>query len=218
MRFLRSRRLSELDVRTMTYDSRTRRLYLGYMTYWGWVAIGKDGVPSHEFHLLTQPGNVWELAVAGDWARLYCVARGLYLCNFRPTTDGTGMEFFQTCLKETEASGSLQISPKLRKLYVLDGPGGEAVSVYPLAKDGCFTSVPRRFSIGPTALLRLDSNARRLYSFTDRGTIRSHPLDAEGYPAGSVEVFQVSCGEIRDALVDEPSGKVYVACTDPPKP
>jgi len=208
---------TEAALATMVYEPSNRRLYLSYSSYWGWVSVGKNGVPSREFHMLPLPWNLWEFAAVPEWQRFCGVARGTDLCNFRLTPEGARVEFFQMSVSGAGNYASLQISPSLRKIYVMNGPDYKAITVHPLDKQGRFVSVPRRFPIGESMWLRIDSKARRLYSITQTGTIRIHPLDGVGYPMGSVEVFQASCGTVRDAIVDEPSEKLYVACTEPAK-
>jgi hypothetical protein len=43
-------------------------------------------------------------------------------------------------------------------------------------------------------------------------------LDSQGFPGTEQQVWPVSCGEIRHLLVDAATGKLYVACTAPPRP
>jgi hypothetical protein len=64
--------------------------------------------------------------------------------------------------------------------------------------------------------MRVDSKAKKLYAF---GTdwLRVYALDANGYPAGQPALHSLACGVIRDVLGDEATGKLYIACSDPPK-
>jgi len=64
--------------------------------------------------------------------------------------------------------------------------------------------------------LRFDFRTGVLYEFTSGRELKIYKLDSEGYPAGSPTISQLVCGEVRDAIVDETTGKVYVACSQPP--
>lgn len=213
---------TEPSIVTTAYEETTRRLYLSYSTYWGWILVGKDGVPLRDFHLLKRPGNLWAMAAIPEWGRIIGVAAGTALCNLRVDLEGKNVEFIQLNIGPTPAFGAFgafQLSPMLRKLYLVNGPDLNTISVYSFSKDGRLTSVPRRFTVGDSHLLCLDSTARRLYSFTRDGTIRLHHLDEEGFPTVPPEVFHADCGSIQDVIADQTKGTIYVACTKlPPIP
>jgi YD repeat-containing protein len=208
---------TEQTIVRMQYDPAGRRLCLSHHSYWGWVSVNQDGLPSREFRLVPTPYNFWDFTFVPSWQRFLGLHQNAYLCNLRLTADGSAADYAQALLGSPGPFGAFQVSPELRKVYILSGPGLARLSVYPLAPHGGFTSVPRQFPLGATNLLRLDAKARRLYSLTDGGVIRIQPLDAEGWPSGSPEVFSVVCGAIRDAIVDEVTGKLMVASTAAPQ-
>lgn len=199
-------------------DMAARRLFLSYYpSYWGWLSIGDDGVPSREFHMLTMPYSFWDFVFVSRWQRFIGVISSAYLCNVRLTTDASALSFIQMCVGETSSYGGLDVSASLGKAYVLNGPDYKTVAIYALDSEGRLVGVPRSFPAGPSLILRVDPKARRLYSFSHDGVIRIHPLDPAGHPSGQPQVFQASCGTIRDVVLDETSGRLYVACTEPPK-
>jgi hypothetical protein len=74
--------------------------------------------------------------------------------------------------------------------------------------------VPRRFDISPASHLVCDFPRRKLYSFGGKQA-RVFDLDAEGFPCATPRNFALDVGDIRDALLDEGSGRLYIACTKP---
>jgi len=210
---------TEASIVVMQYEPTARRLYLSFHTYWGWCATDEAGMPSREFYLVpTVPYNLWEYTFVPTWKRFIGVHQDAYLCSLRLTADGTRPEHTQALLGSPGPFGRFDVSAELGKVYIVSGPGHATLSIYSLNQQGGFTGVPRRLPLGETHFLRLDTKSRRLYSFHQNGIIRILPLDAGGYPSGSSEVFQVSCGAIRDVFLNEESGKLYVACTEPLKP
>lgn len=207
----------EGSISVTRYLAGEKRLYISYGSYWGWCPVGADGVPSPEFRMLPAPYNFWQFEFVPRWNRFYGVSAGNTLMMFRVATDGQNLEFMQTIINRSVSFGSFAISPSLQKIYLANGPDYTTINVYSLDKEGRLLGLPRRFPTGYVYMMRVDSTAKRLYTFTAAGTIRSHGLDANGFPTGEPTVWPIDCGSVRDIFVDEPSGRLYIACTAAPK-
>jgi hypothetical protein len=195
---------------TMHYDSSTRRLFLTYDNgQFGWCEVRTDGVPSDRFHALSAWEHFYYYTLWPAAQRFYVAGKELRVCKL--AADGRRMDFAQSAACGQGSFANIELSTALRKLYVLDGPSNETVTVFPLTHDGRLTGVPRRFHIGQTDLLRFDFKGSRMICMTSAGSVRVFPLDAEGFPVGDPQALRLNCGAIRDAIVDESTGRVYVA-------
>jgi len=98
---------------------------------------------------------------------------------------------------------------------VLSSTPQHELAVYPLTERGTLAGLPRYFRLGGPTFVRYDFKARKLYALANEW-MRVWSLDADGYPAGQSTLHALRCGVVRDALLDENTGKLYVACTEPP--
>jgi hypothetical protein len=195
---------------TMHYDPSRRRLYLTYADgRFGWCDVGKDGVPSNPFHAVPATEQFYYYAFSPVWQRFYVAGKGVGIFQLR--TDGQKLEFAQSAAGGQGSLGNIELNATMRKLYVLDGPSNDTVTIYPLTPEGRLTGVPRRSRIGKTDMLRFDFKAQRLYSLTTDGVLRSFSMDADGCPTTAPRVSRLSLRLVRDAVVDENTGRVYVA-------
>lgn len=200
-------------------DPTTRRLYLAYYVYFGWCELGADGLPvTREFVPMPVPINQWYWAYVPAWQRFFTMPPGPSLTILKPATDLRTPEFVQSIptMPGSPLAGSLEVSESLRKIYILGSDPGRELGVYSLSKEGRLIGLPKTFSVGPAYILRADSQAKKLYAIANEW-MKIFPLDVQGYPTGQPSVHSLACGVIRDALVDENTGKLYVACTEPPK-
>lgn len=199
---------------SMHYDPSTRRLFLTHDNgQFGWCEVGKDGVPSSQFHATSASEHFYYYVLWPAWQRFYVAGKELRVCKLM--ADGQKVEFAQSAACGHGSFGNIEISPALQRLYILDGPDNQTVTTYQLTKEGRLTGVPRKFLVGRTDMLRFDFKALQMYGVTTEGLFRVFKLGKDGLPTGTPEVSQFSCGAIRDVIVDESSGKVYMACTRP---
>lgn len=208
---------TEATITVTRYVPENRRWYIGYGSYWGWCAVGSDGVPSPEFRMTSGPWNFWEFQYVPMWRRFYGVSAGTTLQVFRQAEDGQALEFIQSINNHTGLYGAFALSPSLRKIYLANGPDYTTINAYSLDKEGRLLGLPRRFTTGAVSMMRVDSVTKRLYTFTAPGTVRAHALDADGFPTGETKVWPIHCGEVRDVFVDETRGRLYIACTAAPR-
>ena len=206
---------TEQGIASLGWQPVARRLFVSYNTYFGWCQMDKAGLPiSNEFHLLYAPNNFWYYVYNNEWQRFYGFHGNSSLGIAKLTADGSGSEFLQYAISGYGSLGNIELSRGLRKLYMLEGPENKQVRVYRLTGEGRLTGVPRLFPLGDaTRLIRFDFKAGLLYAVTENGVMKIYRLDAEGYPTGSPQISQLPCIGVRDAIVDESTGRIYVAAT-----
>jgi len=203
------------------WEPTTRRVYATYHAGVAlWFELGRDGCPlDKQGHALAIPPilHYWSLAYVPQWQRFFAMQTGVggRISIFRLTADGKGLDSFQSlhAVRGYYPSGSITASPKFRKLYLLDNGPSDELIVYPLTNEGRLTGVPRYFSLGQAVFIRFDFKGGLLYAFGKDGLLRIFELDDNGHPTGAPQVFDLACGDIRDFLVDEHTGKVYIAST-----
>lgn len=198
-------------------DSNSRRLYLHYWNYFGWYGLDADGLPLLDrCNAVTYAPSCLSGIYVAEWDRHYVTYAGLRIITL--SSNGLGVD----CVQHTEIGFAdpvcIEASPKFRKLYNLDLPRGPRLIVFKLTREGRLTSVPRYVSLPGAVGFRCDFTSNKLYAWTKETLWNTYMLDAEGLPVGEPQVSMLGCGEIRDVFVDEKTGKVYVACTQPPTP
>lgn len=223
-KLLRAFRLDNTAREPLMIDMRceptTRRLYIAYYVYFGWCALGNDGLPvSDKFNPISCPINQWYWAYIPEWKRFFTMPPGPSLNIFKLNADSAGMEFGQTIPTSpgTPLAGNLAVSEKNQRVYVLGALENKELSVYQLTKEGRLMSLPRECALGETLMMRFDFKNNLLYAFTKDGMLKTWALDSNGFPSGAPKLHSLSCGGVRDALVDEVTGKLYIACSQPPK-
>ena len=200
-------------------DPLTQRLYLAYYVYFGWCELGTNGLPvSGQFVPISCPINQWYWQYVPAWQRFFTMAPAPGLNIFRTTSDGHTLDMLQytTTLDGTPLSGNLQVSETFRKVYLLGLTPQKELTVFSLTQEGRLTGLPRYFSTGPASLIRFDFKAKKLYAIA-RDWMKVFALDKDGFPLAQPSLHSLACGVVNDGLVDENNGKLYMACTDPPK-
>lgn len=198
-------------------DPTARRLYLTYWGSLGWCELNSDGLPvSAKCNLITYAATCWNWNYVPEWERLYVTYSGMSLRIFKLAGDGLIAEFMQGSTVCYGDSGRIEVSTKFRKLYNLDLSAGQRLVIFPLTKEGRLTSVPRYVPLPGAVGFRCDFAANKLYAWTSDTHWKTYTLNAEGFPVGEPLVSALGCGVINDVFVDEKTGKVYVACTQPP--
>lgn len=196
-----------------------RRLFSIYWVSFGWCDLGQDGLPvSQKLSIAPAVNYSVDRDYAADWQRFYArsyAVPSLTVCQ--TGADGTGVDFMQAvAIDTTSPRVTIVASVKFRKLYIVAGTPGERLIIFRTTDKGHITGLPRYVAISENAFARFDLKANLLYAFTSTGILNIHKLDAHGYPSGQPTAHQLACGEVRDAIVDEQTGKVYVACSQPP--
>lgn len=206
----------EKEIRGWEFDPTTRRLYISYHTYFGWIPVGKDGLPeSDKFMYIPGVQTCWQWVYVPEWQRYFARQTDSGLIAFKLTSDGIATEIIQCFMNPYRGTGNLALSRTYEKLYFLDTLGGR-VAIYRITKDGRITGHPRFFPVGEAYGVRFDFKSKRLYVWYDKAVMRSFPLDEKGDPVAKPELYALNCGVIRAMLLDEPSGKLYVLCTELP--
>jgi hypothetical protein len=203
-------------IKTLGWDPVARRLFFSYdgNGWFGWCQMDRDGLlVSSQTHFLAFPNGFWSYVYLPEWQRFYGSRANTALGIMRLAGDGLSEAFIQYAESGTGGFDNIELSRKCLKLYALDGTHNKQVRVYRLTHDGRLTGVPRFFPLaGEPKLIRFDFKAGFLYALSGNGALKIYPLDSDGYPTGVSQMFQLSCDEVRDAVVDEATGKVYVAC------
>jgi hypothetical protein len=170
--------------------------------------------------MITYAGTCWYWDYVPEWDRFYATYSGLTLRIFNLASNGLITDFLQGSTVVYGDSACIQVSTKFRKLYNLDlsQPQIPRLVVCTLTKEGRLTSVPRYFPLPEAVGIRFDFTANKLYAWTAGTVWKTWSLDADGYPRGVPRISALGCGTIPDVFVDEKTGKVYVACTQPPTP
>jgi hypothetical protein len=209
---------SEKEIRGWQFEPTTRRLYISYHTYFGWVPVGKDGVmESDKFTYIGGIQTCWQWVFVPEWQRFFARQTDSGMIVARLTSDGTAAEFIQTIMGPYRGVGSLAVNKQFGKVYFLDTLGGRVV-MCAITPDGRVTSVPRFFPVGEGYGMQMDFKAKRLYVWYDKAMLRTYSIDASGNPVGPPTLHSLDCGTIRDLLLDESTGKLYVVCSEMPKP
>lgn len=208
----------EKEIRGWQFEPTTRRLYMSYHSYFGWIPIGKDGLAeSDKFNLLAAVQTCWQWVYVPAWQRFYARQTDSGLVVFKLTGDGSTPDLVQIVGGPYRGVNNLGLSQTFGKIYFLDTLGSR-LAIYQFNREGRLTGVPRFFPTGDASGVRCDFKSKRLYSWNNKSVLKSYPLDERGTPLDPPEIFPLHCGAIRDVLVDEASGKIYVACTEPPSP
>jgi hypothetical protein len=206
----------EKEIRGWEFDPTTHRLYMSYHSYFGWIPVGKDGLPaSDHFRLMHYVQTCWQWVFVPQWQRFFARQTDGGLVVFRLSADGSNTEWCQLFTGPYRGSYSLGVNPTLRRLYFLDTTGKRLV-VKRLTADGRVTGLPRFLPVGEVWGARYHFPAKRLYTWHDKSVLKSYPLDEHGDPVDKPDIFALNCGTIRDLMVDETTGKLYVACTEWP--
>jgi hypothetical protein len=209
---------SEKEIRGWEFDPSTRRLYLSFHTYFGWLPVNREGLPeSDKFNLILYIQTCWQWAYLPEWKRFYARQTDSGVLVFKLAPDGTALEVVQYLSGPYRGVGNLTVNPSLRRLYFLDTSGGRLI-IHRLAKDGRITGLPRSVPLGEAYGVRFDFKTKSLYAWYDKAILRRFSLDDNGDPVGHPQLHALNCGGIRDMLVDEATGKLYVLCTEPPTP
>lgn len=202
---------------SMGWDPLARRLFFSYQIngWFGWCQMDRAGLPvSNQTHFLTLLNSFWSFVYQPEWGRFYG-SRANAFDIIKLSEDGSNEAFVQYFPRDTVRLDNVEVSRKFLKLYMLDGSITQQLRVYPLTREGRLTGLPRFFPLAPgTTLIRFDFKAGLLYAFSEKGRLELRRLDSAGYPTGPSQVSQLSGNGVRDAIADEETGKVYVACTN----
>lgn len=209
----------EKEIRAWQFDPGSRRLYLSYHSYFGWIPIGADGVPaSNEFRLVPSVMTVWGWVYEPRWNRFFGRQTSSGLTIFALSGDGTASEFSQNICDYRLGAYYIEVSPSRGKLYFLNqNQQPTSLVIVNLTPEGRLTGLPREVPLADTYGFRIDEKTNRLYAWNVGPILRVYSLDAAGVPSGEPVLSDLKCGLIRDVVVDNASGKVYVACTSPPE-
>jgi len=205
-------------IRTLQWEPTTRRLYLSYVVHFGWMSVGKDGLPEPpKFNEAGGMVECWNWVFVPAWQRFYArqtrTAAGLTL--FKLAANGLTSELVQTAGPHSQGGYHLEVSPEFRRAYYLDRGASSQLVSFQLTSDGRLTGVPSHHELDDAIGMRFDFARRRLYAWSPDATLRTYSLNAQGLPADDANVKPLGCGEIRDLIVDTESGRIYVLGTQP---
>ena len=208
----------EKEIRNWQFDPTTHRLYMSYHSYFGWIPIGKDGLPENgKFNLVYYLQTIWAWVYVPEWQRYYARQTDGGLIVFKLGADGLTLEFNQVFYGPYRGGWNFDVSPGFRKTYILDRPEGVGrLIIHPLTAEGRIMGMPRVFPMVDTVGIRFDFKTNRLYAWNDKAVLTRYQLDERGIPKQPPGIFALNCGAIHDLLIDGVSGKVYVACTEMP--
>jgi hypothetical protein len=199
----------------------TRRLFLVHFAVYdalGWLELGEDGVPlSNTLKFLPGKDNHWYWTFYPDARRFFAIGEEPILSVVKFSEDGATEQQRQYVAMPagTPRNGCFETNAQFRKIYLLGSAPNRELTVCQFTRDGRLTGVPRYFALTGAVLLRFNFHTSTLYTFQADG-LSVYKLDSEGYPAGPPKRYAFNWGGLRDALVDETTGKVYVACAQPP--
>jgi len=209
----------EKEIRGWQFDAVTRRLYMSYHSYFGWIPIAKDGLPeSDRFTLLGAIQTCWQWTYVPAWRRFYARQTNGAFQLFKLAPDGQTTEYSQVVAYFHRGGWNMDASERFRKVYILDTAENGHLVIYQLTPEGRFTSVPKFVPFGDAAGIRFDFKAGRLYAWNNKALLRIYALDEQGELKGAPQLHALNCGAIRDLLIDEAGGTIYVACTEAPPP
>ena len=204
-------------------DPATRRLYVNYYMAFGWFALDEKGLPSpNRFRLVPSVGNFWDWALASEWHRCFAMPGGMNVSIFQLADDGGTALTCQNIAAENRGyiaghvpRDNIEVSTRFRKLYALRFYPERQLMVCSLTREGRLMGQPRFFELGPARAIRCNFKTGLLHAFA-HDWVKTFALDDEGFPKEPPVMRPLSCGKLADIIVDEATGKIYVACTLPP--
>jgi len=204
-------------------DPATRRLYVNYYYVFGWCALDEKGLPTaNRFQLIPGIGNFWDWTLASEWHRCFGMPGGMNASMYHLAADGNTALTCQNIAAENQGyiaghvpRDNIEVSTRFRKLYMLRFYPQQQLVVCSLTSEGRFTGLPRFFEVGPARAIRFNFKAGLLYAIS-KEWVKTFTVDEHGYPTSTPTTTTLSCGDIHDIVVDETTGKLYVACTLPP--
>jgi hypothetical protein len=198
----------------IVFDPHFARLWIAYYSSFCWLNLDADGLPtSNKVGYLQQ---FWYWQYVPEWRRFYFTRPDSTLTIFKFAADGINTDYMQNALEWAGSSwtGNIDVSTRLRKAYVSTSVKDREVAVYSLDKEGRLIGVPRSFALGTHVYLRCDFKAMMLYGFATDG-LRTLKLGDNGFPVGKSQFYPFDWGSLYDVILDEATGKLYVACTKP---
>ena len=220
LRAVRTPFTAQLSLMGLRCDPAARRLYTNYYNQFGWCELDGQGLPvSDRFQTIPRVGLFWDWVCVPGWQRWFAIPGHDGLSIHQLGDDG--VRFSQNLYIPDPGYGhsvpcdNIEVSTQFRKLYLLRSFPGKELMACSLTREGRLTGLPRFFELGAARAIRFDFQRGLLYAFSNEW-MKTYRLDEHGHPFGAATVSALRCGELRDILVDEITGKVYVACTQPP--
>jgi hypothetical protein len=200
------------------YEPALHRILATYYSTIQWFDLDEVGLPVvAAIRYLPGLFEFQQWTYLPEWNRFYALRSTSALVNFVWSIGAPAVEFAQAMqiTAERPRAGTLPVDAKTRTLYLLDQASERSLVVVRLDGKGTFIGLPARFDIGPTNRLAFDFSRRLLYAF-GKDVLRVFTLGDDGIPKGKPQAAPLAIGEIRDVLVEEITGKVYIACSQPP--
>jgi hypothetical protein len=204
-------------------DPATRRLYLNCYSQFGWCTLDDQGLPMPDrFQSIAAMANFWDWVLVSGWHRCFGMPGGSSVSVCQLEADGRNVGVCQGVAFPSDGyiaghvpRHNIEVSARFRKLYVLRFRSSPELIVCSLTTEGRLTGLPRYFELGEARAIRLNFKAGLLHAFA-HDWMKTFALDGDGHPTVTPSQRTLSCGQIRDVIVDEATGKVYVACSQPP--
>ena len=220
LRSLRTAFTGRISLMGLRCDSTTRRLYTSYYNQFGWCELDEQGLPVFDrFQTVSGAGLFWDWVQVPAWQRWFVIpghdGLGIHQLADHGVKFSQNLYFPDRGYDHSVPCDNIEVSAQFRKLYLLRSFPGKELMVYSLTREGRLTGLPRFFELGAARAIRFDFQRGLLYAFSNEW-MKTYRLDEHGHPFGAATVSALRCGELRDILVDEITGKVYVACTQPP--
>lgn len=207
------RRTNLLDFLAMNPEGNL--LYLSHRS--GWL----EGMPVREQGDLTTPPfqikppmRITFWVHVPQWQRHYAIDRGSHRTILSFSADGRSCPSIQHATTTARSTGGLAVSTKHRKLYAPDAVPGK-LGVYPLTREGGFTSVPKYLRVDAARFLFVDDARNEMIVVAARSGLAVYPLDEEGYPGTEPRKFVHDTGGVYEAMFSQRMGVLYLACAAP---
>jgi hypothetical protein len=205
-------------LRTLQWEPTTRRLFVSYNLHFGWLGVGKDGLPEKEtHHAVDGVYECWNWVFEPVWQRFYArqTRSNAGLTLFKLSANGLSSEWAQNAGIHSRGDYHVAVSPEFRRAYYLDRGTSSRLASFQLTEEGRLTGVPRYHALHDAIGMRFDFARQRLYAWSPDAILRTYSLNDRGLPVGDPGVQALGCGEIRDLIVDAGSGRIYVLGTQP---
>jgi hypothetical protein len=205
-------------LRTLQWEPTTHRLFVSYNLHFGWLGVGKDGLPEKEtHHAVDGVYECWNWVFVPAWQRFYArqTRSNAGLTLFKLSANGLSSEWVQNAGIHSRGDYHVAVSPEFRRAYYLDRGTACRLISFQLTEEGRLTGVPRYHDLHDAIGIRFDFARQRLYAWSADAILRTYSLNDQGMPVADPLVSALGCGEIRDLIVDRGSGRIYVLGTQP---
>jgi len=196
----------EKEVCGWQFDATTRRIYISYHAYFGWIGLDKNGLPvSDQFTYIPNLVNFWHWVYVPEWQRFFARQTGTSIAIFALNGGANATIFLQNIQVPYSSYGNLQVCPNHHRLYSLDIAPNAQLALYKLTEDGRYTGIPRYFPMGDAIGMRINFKTNHLYAWNATAVMQIYALDEQGVPRGPPQISALRCGTILDMLFDESS-------------